>query len=242
MAEEEFNPVPLVLTAGAAAFLCASAASMLIGLFEKPRGGSRSTETSAVSSEAVKEIMRELDPVDSLYFDVSVARHSLEEADLARAKRWLDANHALGELHRAVRLGFIGPSEGEALAREISEAVKLIEEAKSTEALRKIIDLQSKTGEKAYSAIAERFKQRGLDPPQVIDTRFEPLREKKVAEWRAKGYPPGLIEKGLLWAEEWARGIATRFVKPPELAARVAETIYPEALELSQKWIEAMAV
>jgi hypothetical protein len=242
MNQEEFNPIPLLLTAGAAAFLCASAASMLISLFEKPKGGSRSTEGSAISSEAVREIMMELDPVDSLYFDISVARHSLEEADLTRVKRWLDANHALGELHRAIRLGFIGPSEGDVFTREINEVVKLIEEGKLTEASRKIIDLQSKTGEIAYSAIAERFKQKGLDPPQVIDARFEPLREKKVAEWRAKGYPPGLIEKGLLWAEEWARGIARRFVKPPELAARVAETIYPEALELSQKWIEAMVV
>jgi hypothetical protein len=242
MTEEEFNLIPLLLTAGAAAFLCASAASMLIGLFEKPKGGSRSTETSAVSSEVVREIMMELDPVDSLYFDISVARHSLEEADLTRARRWLDANHALGELHRAIRLGFISPTEGDALTKEINEAVKLIEEAKPTEALRKIINLQSKTGEIAYSAIAGRFKQKGLDPPQRIDARFEPIREKKVAEWRAKGYPPGLIEKALTWAEDWARGIARRFVKPPELAATVAESLYPEALELSEKWITAMTV
>ena len=242
MTEEEFNLIPLLLTAGAAAFLCASAASMLIGLFEKPKGGSRSTETSAVSSEVVREIMMELDPVDSLYFDISVARHSLEEADLTRARRWLDANHALGELHRAIRLGFISPTEGDALTKEINEAVKLIEEAKPTEALRKIINLQSKTGEIAYSAIAGRFKQKGLDPPQRIDARFEPIREKKVAEWKAKGYPPGLIEKALTWAEDWARGIARRFVKPPELAATVAESLYPEALELSEKWIAAMTV
>jgi len=103
------------------------------------------------------------------------------------------------------------------------------------------VDLQARTGEIAYSAIAQRFKERGLDPPQLIDTRFEPLRERKVAEWRAKGYPPGLIEKALTWAEEWARGIATRFVRPPELATRIAESIYPEALELSQRWIEALA-
>jgi hypothetical protein len=242
MSEEEFNPVPLLLTAGAAAFICASAASMLIGLMEKPRSGSRSTETSAVSSEVVRDIMMELDPVDSLYFDISVARHSLEEADLTRAKRWLDANHALGELHRAVRLGLISPAEGVTMEKEIAEVVKFIDEAKTSEAFKKLVDLQSKTGEIAYSAIAYRFKERGLDPPQRIDTRFEPIREKKVAEWKAKGYPPGLIEKALTWAEEWARGIARRFVKPPELAATVAETIYPEALELSQKWIEAMTV
>jgi hypothetical protein len=242
MTEDEFNPIPLFLTAGAVVFLSASAVSMLIGLFEKPLGGSRSTETGAVSSEVVRDIMMELDPVDSLYFDISVARHSLEEADLTRARRWLDANHALGELHRATRLGLISPVEGSTIEKEIAEVVKLIDEAKTPEAFKRLVDLQSKTGELAYSAIAHRFKERGLDPPQRIDARFEPIREKKVAEWKAKGYPPGLIEKGLLWAEEWARGIARRFVKPPELAATVAETIYPEALELSQKWIEAMVV
>jgi hypothetical protein len=66
MNQEDFNPVPLLLMGGAAAFLYASAASMLIGLMEKPIGGSRSTEISAVSSEAVKEIMRELDPAQPL--------------------------------------------------------------------------------------------------------------------------------------------------------------------------------
>jgi hypothetical protein len=242
MNQEELNPIPLLLTAGAAAFLCTSVVSMLIGLFEKPKGGSRSTETWAVSSEVVREIMRELDPVDSLYFDISVARHSLEEGDLTRARRWLDVNHALGELHRAIRLGLIGSVEGSTMEKEIAEVVKLIDEAKTQEAFKKLVDLQSKTGELAYSAIAYRFKERGLDPPQRIDARFEPIREKKISEWKAKGYPPGLIEKALTWAEEWARGIARRFVKPPELAATVAETIYPEALELSEKWIAAMVV
>lgn len=228
-----------MLTAGAIAFLGATGLSILIGQTGKPHSGSRFTEGGEVSSEAVKEFMRELDPVDSLYFDISVARHSLEEGDVARAKTWLDATHALGELHRSIRMGFISPTEGSTMEKEIAEVVKLIDETKTSEAFKKVVDLQAKAGEIAYSAIAQRFKERGLDPPQLIDTRFEPMRERKKAEWEAKGYPPGLIEKALLWANEWARGIARRFVRPPELAARVAESIYPEALELSQRWIEA---
>lgn len=241
MSQEELNFVPLLFVGGAIAFLSATGLSILLGQSAKPHYGSRSTESGEVSSETVKNIMKELDPVDSLYFDVSVARHSLEESDVAKAKAWLDATHALGELERSIRLGFISPSEGESLRKKIDEIVKLLEETKTSEAYKKIVDLQAKTCEIAYSAIAQRFKERGLDPPQVIDARFEPLRAKKVAEWKAKGYPPGLIEKALLWAEEWARGIARRFVKPPELAATVAESIYPEALELSEKYIQAFA-
>jgi len=241
MSDAEFNPVPVLLTAGAVAFLGATGVSVLIGQMEKPHYGSRSTESGEVSSEAVKEIMRELDPVDSLYFDISVARHSLEEGDSARAKTWLDATHALGELHRSVRMGFISPEEGNALEKEIAEVTKLIDETKTSDAYRKIINLQSKTGEIAYTTIAQTFKEKGVDPPQLIDARFETLRERKKAEWEAKGYSPGLIEKALLWANEWAQGIARRFVRPPELATRVAESIYPEALELSQRYIEAFA-
>lgn len=241
MNQEEYNPVPVLLTAGAIAFLGATGVSVLMGQMEKPHYGSRSTGSGNVSSEAVKEIMRELDPVDSLYFDISVARHSLEEADSARAKTWLDSTHALGELRRCVRMGFITPEEGNAIEKEIAEVGKLIDEAKTSEAFNKVVDLQAKAGELAYSAIAERAKEKGLDPPQLVDARFETLREKKKKEWEAKGYSPGLIEKALLWANEWARGIARRFVRPPELAARVAESIYPEALELSEKYIEAFA-
>jgi len=241
MPDAEFNPVPVLLTAGAAAFLGATGISVLIGQMEKPHYGSRSTGSGEVSSEAVKEIMRELDPVDSLYFDISVARHSIEEGNISRAKTWLDSTHALGELRRSVRMGLVSPEEGNALEKEIAEIVKLLDENKTSDAFNKIVNLQAKAGELAYSAIAQSFKEKNLDPPQVIDGRFEALRERKRAEWEAKGYSPGLIEKALLWATEWAQGIARRFVRPPELAARVAESIYPEALELSEKYIQAFA-
>jgi len=239
--DEQFNPVPIVLVGGAMAFLCASGVSALLYQRTEQHFGSRSTATGEFSEETVKEIMKELDPVDSLYFDISVARHSLEEGDATRAKTWLDSTHALGELHRSVRMGLINPPEAKVLEEEITEITKLIDETKTSQAFTKIVNLQAKTGEIAYSSIAERFKEKGLDPPQIMNARFEPLREKKRAEWEAKGYPPGLIEKALLWANEWARGIARRFVRPPELAARVAESIYPEALELSEKYIQAFA-
>ena len=166
----------------------------------------------------------------------------MEEGDEERTKTWLGEFHARGELHRSVRLGFITPAEASDLEDKMDKIVKLIEAHKTDEAFRKLVDVQSKAGELAYSAIARSFKEKGLDPPQLIDTRFEPIREKKKAEWLAKGYPLGLIEKAFLWANEWSRGIARRFIREPELAARVAESIYPEALGLSERWMEAMVV
>jgi hypothetical protein len=89
-------------------------------------------------------------------------------------------------------------------------------------------------------AVAERSKEKGLEP-QRIDAGFELLKAKKVEEWKSKGYKPELIERALLWAEDWARGTAKRFIKDPELAARIAKSIYPEALELSERYIQEMA-
>ena len=69
----------------------------------------------------------------------------------------------------------------------------------------------------------------------------EAARQQKIAEWRAKGYPEALINKSLKWANEWAEGIAARFIKDLGMRAMVQETLYPEALELSSRYIEAMA-
>ena len=79
------------------------------------------------------------------------------------------------------------------------------------------------------------------DTEGYINSRYEKDREKKVAEWRAKGYPEALIEKTLKWADEWSKGMARRFVKDPVMRATVEESIYPEALNLSERFIEAMA-
>jgi len=69
----------------------------------------------------------------------------------------------------------------------------------------------------------------------------ERAREKKVAEWRAKGHSQGLIDYSLKWADKWTRGIAKRFVKDPEMRAQVEKSLFPEALELSERFLEAMA-
>jgi len=66
-------------------------------------------------------------------------------------------------------------------------------------------------------------------------------REKKVSEWRTKGYPEPLIEKTLKWVDEWTRGTARRFIKDPAIQMQIEQSMYLEALELSDKFIESMA-
>lgn len=66
-------------------------------------------------------------------------------------------------------------------------------------------------------------------------------RDKKIQEWRAKGYPEDLIKKTLKWIDEWSRGMARRFIKDPAIQAQVEKSIYKEALDLSDRFIDAMA-
>ena len=77
----------------------------------------------------------------------------------------------------------------------------------------------------------------GHNPEAKVDAKFEPLREGKRAEWRAKGYPEGMIEKALTWAEEYTIGMAAKITTDPALRFRVEQELYPKALEMSNKWI-----
>lgn len=198
--------------------------------------GSRLKQEGAVSGD-VADILRKMDPVDSLYFDVSVSRHMLEEGDHAKALEWLDPDHALGELKNAVNAEFVNPGEFDKVGENIIKIKEAVDSGNTAEAHALIVPLQNMLAEKAYTTFAE------LDPSpeRFIDSRYEASREEKVAEWKAKGYPDALIEKALKWGSEWSRGIAGRFIKEPELRAHVEQSLYPEALGLSEKWIEAMA-
>lgn len=199
-------------------------------------GGSRLKTGESISDE-VKEILRKMDPVDSLYFDVSVARHLLEEGDHAKALEWLDPNHALGELRKSMAANLLTHIEFDKVGEDICKVGSAVKSGNIAEAHAIVVPLQELLAEKAYTTF------RDLDPVPgaYINSRYETTRERKVAEWRAKGYHEGLIEKTLKWADEWCRGIARRFIRDPVMRAQVEETLYPEALELSEKFIEAMA-
>ncbi len=71
----------------------------------------------------------------------------------------------------------------------------------------------------------------------VIDAELEPLREAKRSEWRAKGYPEGMIDRALTWAEEYTIGMAAKITTDPALRRRIEQELYPKSLEMSEKWI-----
>lgn len=78
----------------------------------------------------------------------------------------------------------------------------------------------------------------------ALDTEIEEMTRRKREEFRAKGYPPGLIEKALRWAEEWAwglPGVRAAYDISPEVGRQVYRRIYQQALNLSNKWIESLS-
>lgn len=207
---------------------------------ESPGGtlvGSRMNPQSEEVKEDIREILRKIDPIDSLYFDVSVARHLLEEGNHAKALEWLDSNHALGELKKSYNANFLTSIEFDKVGQDIIDIKNAVSGGQLAEAHRMIVPLQERLAEKAYTT----FKELDPVPDGYIDGRYESAREKKVAEWKAKGYPEALIGKTLKWADEWSKGIAARFIRDPVMRAQVEESIYPQALELSSRFIEAMA-
>jgi len=78
----------------------------------------------------------------------------------------------------------------------------------------------------------------GIDPPQAPEVAWpdHALIEKKRREWTARGYPPGLQDKAIKWAQGWALGLTRRVGLPEEYATR----IYPEALDLADEWLRGI--
>ena len=76
------------------------------------------------------------------------------------------------------------------------------------------------------------------NPEAKIDAKFESQREEKRREWRAAGYPEGMIEKALVWAEEYSLAMASKITTDPDLRFRIEQELYPKSLEMAQKWIK----
>ena len=77
-------------------------------------------------------------------------------------------------------------------------------------------------------------------PNPVVDARFEAMREEKRREWTAAGFPEKLQTRAFTWAEEYSIGMAERITKDPELQERIKTELYPQALELSEKWMKGL--
>lgn len=76
------------------------------------------------------------------------------------------------------------------------------------------------------------------NPEPKIDAKFESLREQKRREWATAGYPAGMIEKALVWAEEYSLGMASKITTDPALRFRIEQELYPKALEMASRWIK----
>jgi len=85
---------------------------------------------------------------------------------------------------------------------------------------------------------------RGLTKPQVYDAGIELARltENKRREWLAR-YPnrPGLIEKAINWAREWAAGLLASELYSSldqETKEKVSVNLYKSALIKAENWMK----
>jgi len=230
-----------VLGAVAAIPIVGSIISLCTSAVQKPRGpgvGSRKTVQMTIG-EDMRRVLKELDPIDSLYFDVSVARHMIESGRYDEALEWLDGSHALRELEKSLEAKFITPSEYDRIKEVILKASDSIKAGRAAEALSAIMPLQEELAEKAYMSF-KKLTNPGGDPPQVIDAKFEPLREAKRREWEAMGASPGVIEKALEWAESYTIGMASKITKDPALRYKIEQELYPKALDMATAWVRGL--
>lgn len=88
-------------------------------------------------------------------------------------------------------------------------------------------------------------KRTGNQPPVSNPVNeIEEMTQRKREEFQRKGYPPGQIEKALLWAREWtlgSTGVKATFNVSPTVGRQVYKEIYKQALDLSNRWIESLA-
>jgi len=94
------------------------------------------------------------------------------------------------------------------------------------------------------------FLKRGLlsSPQEVkfpfeIDRELEAMREAKKREWKAKGYPEGLVEKALMLSDGWVSSLAATWAPPdrPDIREAIIRNAYPKALSVGEAWIIAMS-
>jgi len=95
--------------------------------------------------------------------------------------------------------------------------------------------------------LRERGLLKRLGSPQVaiyppVDRELEAMREAKKREWKAKGYPEGLVEKALMLSDGWVSSLAATWAPPdrPDIREAIIRNAYPKALSVGEAWIVAM--
>lgn len=76
---------------------------------------------------------------------------------------------------------------------------------------------------------------------EELRAEIEEMKNAKAEEWRARGYPPGLVEKALLMADEWAEKMASWALEligeDESKKLKALRNVYPRALEAAETWI-----
>jgi len=74
-----------------------------------------------------------------------------------------------------------------------------------------------------------------------VDSDIERMRVEKVREWRARGYPEHLIDMALRLSQEWVISMAKAFAPTmTEVQSAIIKATFPKALQVGQKWLEAI--
>jgi len=72
-----------------------------------------------------------------------------------------------------------------------------------------------------------------------LDDEFVDLRRKFLERLQKKGYTREAAEMALHHADEYTKGMSAVLTeKAPELLEETVKSIYPEALKISEEWIE----
>ncbi len=95
----------------------------------------------------LEDCLKKSDPIDSLFFDVSVARHMMEGGQLSIAREWLDGHHALLELRRSREAGFFSREEADEVLAQITSITMNLG---SVPAMRTIVELQDALDRRAH--------------------------------------------------------------------------------------------
>lgn len=105
----------------------------------------------------VRKVLLILDPIESAYFDISVARCSVEQGKVAQAVEYLGEKACLGELKRALDTGLISRYEYDKYEEKISRIMSFLDENKVDEAWFEIVKLQDELAVKTYTTFMKLY-------------------------------------------------------------------------------------
>jgi len=193
-----------------------------------------------VAPREVEEILRAIDPIESVAFDLSVARHMIETARWDIAEEYLGGTAALLELRRSRDAGFITPEEYEEASKAIEAILADVRKRTiSEEGARKLHELIDKFTARTYTIFHEYAKEAGLS----ISSSLPKATSGKMGIYPLIERPTPLFDllkrrKTLILKKPLAR-----YIDPPEVVAIDRRVPVEEAIEITarSKWATGLA-